>query len=203
MLSHRLKMDEDILLIEAESELMDIDVEDLCENKCSNYVYVDVQGFRSSRNRFICKEFCLVDGEFIYHKFIKSPYSFNKLPEYYRRQANWLMKRYHGIKYEYGDTNIIEVKHDMFAEIANKTILVKGIQKISWLKYMFRDCGEIQCLNIEDLENFDLSLIKKDPYDVCHYHNEIFGWGNGPCAMTNALIIQDLSNKNSHILNSI
>lgn len=127
-------MDEDILLIEAGMELMDIDIEDLCENKCNNYVYVDVQGFRTSRNRFICKEFCLVDGDFIYHTFVKSPYSFNKMPEYYRRQANWLMNRYHGIKYSYGDTYIIEMKQKMFAKVRNKTILVKGIQKISWLK---------------------------------------------------------------------
>lgn len=181
---------------DVESDFMDIDIDDLLENKCENYVYIDIQGFRTSRNRFICKEFCLVDGDSMFHTFVKSPYSFNKMPAYYRRQANWLINRFHGIKYEHGDTHIIELKQTMFTKIHDKTILVKGIEKIAWLQYIFRDCGKINCVNIEDMD-VDLSLDKNKLFDVCEYHNRIFGGGNGPCAMTNALILQHLYDKNS------
>lgn len=191
----------DVLDVDSGVEMMDIDIDYLSENVCSNYVYVDVQGFRTTRNRFICKEFCLVDGYFMFHTFVKSPYSFDKMSAFYQRQAKYLINHIHGIKYDYGETNIIELKQKMYAKVQNKTILVRGNQKIAWLKYIFRDCGEINCLNIYDL-NFDLSLKKNYPYDVCEYHNRIFDSSNGPCAMSNALMLQDLTNKNSNVLNN-
>lgn len=182
-----------------ELRFMDVDVDELIENKYyNNFVYVDVQGFRTFHNRFMCKEFCLVDGDFIYHALVKSPYSFNKMPAYYQRQANWLINQYHRIKYDCGDVHINELKEATFSRIENKTILVKGVQKISWLKHMFRDCGNIECVNVEDLDEFDLTDRRTEPYDVCEYHNKIFGWTQGPCAMTTALMLQDLTLKNSN-----
>lgn len=193
--------DEDILNIPTydseSSEWMDIDIEDLCVNQNEQYVYIDVQGFKMSRNRFMCKEFCLVDGEFKYHSFYKSPFSMNKLSKFYQRQANWLTKHYHRIMYNYGDANIIELKQNLISKVQNRIVLVKGVGKTEWLKYIFRDCVEIQCYNIEDL-NFDLNVMKKN-YNVCQYHRQYFS-ENGPCAMTNAFMIQDLCNKHSKSL---
>lgn len=191
-------MEDIIEMRDFESDMMDIDVDDLVENKYKDHVFIDIQGFRTKGNRFICKEFCLIDGEFIFHTFVKSPYNFNKMPDYYRRQARWLMNRFHGIKYEHGDTNIVELKQKMFAKIHNKTILVKGIEKIAWLQYIFRDCGKITIQNIENL-NFNLNLTENDIFDVCEYHERIFGWANGPCALTNARMIQYLFNKNLNV----
>lgn len=195
--------DEDILNIptyQSESEeWMDIDIEDLCVNQNKKYVYIDVQGFKLSRNRFMCKEFCLVDGDFVYHSFIKSPFCMNKLSKFYQKLANWSINHYHRIKYDYGDKNIIELKQNLIPKVQNKIVLVNGAEKSKWLEYIFRDCVELQCFNIEDL-NFDLRKMKKN-YNVCHYHRQYFS-GNGPCAMTNAFMIQDLCNKHSKSLDN-
>lgn len=181
------------------NEFMEIDFDDLEVNQNKKYIYIDVQGFKMSRNRFMCKEFCLVDGEYIYHSFIKSPFNIDKLAKSYQRQANWSIDHGHRIKYNYGNTHIIELKEILISKvkIQNKIILVKGVKKTEWLRYMFRDCVEFQCYNIEDL-NFDLTKMKKY-YDVCHYHRQYFS-ENGPCALTNAFMLQDLCNKHSKSL---
>lgn len=177
-------------------EFMDVDVDELIQKNYKNCVYMDIQGFRTSRHQFMCKAICLVDGDSIFHRLVKSPYSFNRMSKYYQRQANWLINRYHGLKYDCGDFHIIEVKDLIFPKIRDKIVLVKGAEKVSWLKHIFRDRGEIECVNVEDLDDFDLSLRKTEPYDVCEYHRKISGWTEGPCAMSTALMLRDLTLNN-------
>lgn len=192
-----LEMDEK-MDVDSDVDMMDIDTDYLSENICNNYVYVDLQGFRGRHNRFICKEFSLLSDDFIYHALIKSPYNFNKLPAYYQRQAKWLTNHYHGIKYDCGDKHIIEVKQTIFPKIQGKTILVKGAEKILWLKYIFRDCGDIDCVNAEDLDDFDFPRKRTESYDVCEYHSKIVSRMEGPCAMSTVLMLQDVTFKNTN-----
>lgn len=180
-----------------EIEFMDVDIPDLIPKKREQTVYVDVQGFKTSRNRFMCKEFCLVDGDFIYHTLVKSPYNFHRMPIYYQKQAMWLTNHHHGIKYGAGDIHIQELIKEIYPRMQNKVILVKGIEKISWLQYIFRDYGETMCVkNIEELDVFDILPRSSRPYEMCSYHSAIFTWSGGPCAKSNALMLQDLSVKN-------
>lgn len=158
-----------------------------------NLIFVDMQGFKTFHNRFMCKEFSLVDGEKMFHAFVKSPYSFNKLPSHYRRHATWLTNHYHRIPYDCGDTHIVELKQKLFPMLQNKTIIVKGAEKVQWLEYMFRDCGSIVCINIEDLD-FDMTLGESDV--ICDFHNQIFGWADGPCAMTTTSKLKAIVDKN-------
>lgn len=184
------------------NDLTSVNIDDSMTNPYSDFVYVDVQGFRTYRNRFICKEFCLVDGDYIFHTFVKSPYSFNKMPQYYQRQANWLINRHHGIKYDYGDMDAMNLKQQIFPKLKDKTIIVNdSCHKIHWLKYMFRHFGEINVIDINTL-NFDRNLRSSDPYAICDYHNKIFGWKEGPCAMSTALMLQDLACKNVDVATS-
>lgn len=167
------------------------------ENKCDKFVFVDVQGFLTFKNRFMCKEFCLVDDDYIFHTFVKSPYSFNKMSSRYQREANWLTHHFHGIKYDCGDINIFELKEKIFPKIRGKTILVKGLQKVSWLKEIFHKCGGIDCMNIEDTP-CDLNLRSRTWHESCDYHTKIFGiWDKGPCAKSTALMIQDVALNNA------
>lgn len=50
--------------------------------------------------------------------------------------------------------------------------MVKGMEKVKWIKHMFRINGEIECINIEDLE-FDMRLKQTVPYEICEYHKSI------------------------------
>lgn len=176
-------------------EFMDVDVIEFSTKISQNFVYVDIQGFKTSRNRFMCKEFCLVEDDFVYHALVKSPYSISKLPKHYRRQADWLTGYYHGIKYGLGDVHMNDLKKDVFPRLLNKKILVKGLEKISWLKQIFHDYGEIEVMNVEDIDGFDLSKRNSEPYKVCDYHDKVFKLRNGPCAKSTALMLQDVTMK--------
>lgn len=191
-----MEVDHDIL------ELMETDVEeDVITNQCNDFVFVDVQGFKTYRNRFICKEFCLVDGEYKFHAMVKSPYSFHKMPYSYQRQAHWLIEHHHGIKYEDGEVAAMDLKTEIFPKLENKTILVKGNEKVEWLKNMFQHFGEIKCMNVEKF-GFDLTVVQRDhPYEMCDYHRKIPKWKQHTCAMSTALFIQDLANKNNFSTN--
>lgn len=182
-----------------DSGFEDMEIDDLSEKQYNNLVFVDVQGFKGPHKQFLCKEFCLIDDNFIYHTFVKSEFNFNELPPYYQRQTKWLTNRYHGIKFETGDTSMDDLKKHIFPRLQNKLILVKGLQKVSWLEKMFDDFGTIECVNVEDLEEFDLNLRNSRPYEVCDYHNKIFRWTVGPCAKSTALMLQDVAIKSSMI----
>lgn len=194
-------MESDVNMNDVEfMETDEIDNVSLLENKCDKFVYIDVQGFITFKNRFMCKEFCLVDGDYIFHTFVKSPYSFKKMPSHYQRKANWLTHRFHGIQYECGDINILELREKIFPEIQGKTILVKGLQKVRWLEDIFHKCGEIDCKNIEDTP-CDLNLRSTEWYEICDYHKEIYGiWNKASCAKSTALMLQDVANNNANTL---
>lgn len=179
-------------------DFVDTDVKELTQNKYKNYVFVDIQGFKISRYHLMCKEFCLVDGDFIYHKLVKSYYKIDKMAGYYRRQANWLTNNFHKIRYDCGDIHINELKKIVYPQIQNKTILVKGAQKICWLERIFGDCGPIQCENVEELDDFDLTLKNSEPYNLCDYHEQVHGIFGGPCALATALMLKDLFTKNTN-----
>lgn len=73
----------------------------------NDYVFVDVQGFKGNHNRFICKEFCLIDGVDVFHELIRSPFPLNRLSAHLRTQANWLTRNFHGLNFEDGDLHVI------------------------------------------------------------------------------------------------
>lgn len=180
-----IEVDHDIL------ELMKIDVEDLITNPCNDFV----QGFKTYENLFICKEFCLVNGEYKFYAIVKSPYSFYKMPYNYQRQAHWLVKHHYSIKYEDGDVIAMELETKIFPKLQNKTILVKGNKKVEWLKTIFRRFGEIKCINIKKI-GFDLNVEQSEPFEICINHKKNSKWKQCTCAMSTALSLQDLAYKN-------
>lgn len=160
------------------------------------YVFVDLQGFKKSKNSLICKEFCLLDDNgYVFHAFVKPTIEFNQLPVDYKRQATWLMNNHHKIDYDFGDMDSIDLCDQIYPKMKGKIVLVKGQEKVKWLKDMLYNYGEIECYDIYSLD-FDILLKQANQYDTCDYHNDVFEGGNGPCAMSNALFVQDLAHKN-------
>lgn len=157
----------------SEFEIVNFNEEE--ETPCQdNLGFVDVQGFKTYRERFICKEFCLVtmnddDDDNCYHAIIKSPYAFEKVPSFYKRQAKWLTKHFHGLSYDCGNVHVISVIQDVYAKLMNKVVIVKGVEKVKWVKHMFRNCGEIECLNFDDLY-LDNNIEKIQTKNICDYH---------------------------------
>lgn len=159
-----------------------------------NYIFVDIQGFKTYRNRSICKEICVIDNEYTFHTLVKSPYIINKMPSHYQRQAFWLTNFYHGLKYESGDMSIIEVKEKLYKRLGDRKIAIKGSEKIKWLQFMFRDCCEIDCINFDDLD-YDPILRNYVPQKICNYHIDV-NLRQPKCAFANTLLMQAISSEN-------
>lgn len=177
---------------DVEPELMAIDEKE----ESSDLVFVDIQGFRDSKGRFICKEFCLVSGDDVHHAIIKSPFRFAKLPGYYKNQAFYNTRYVHGLTWECGDVHLIDFLQIVYMKIMGKIVVVKGDQKVRWLKYLFRNCGEIECANMEDW-GYCKSIHKSiQVHENCDYHFNITSqnW-KLRCAKENALQLQEIVTK--------
>lgn len=177
----------------SEMELSDLSFDNIIPKH--NFIFVDMQGFFGRHNKFICKEFCIMDENFKFHALIKSPYSLNKLPELKQRCAKWLSKNFHGLSYDSGDIHIIDVIQEIYPKFNNKIAVVRGAQKIEWLKHMFRTCGEITCINIQD-QGFEMDLHSKQAEKPCHFHRETGKNGHFHCASKNAEQMKEIVNNN-------
>lgn len=120
----------------------------MCEVE-SECVFVDLQGFRGINNQFIIKEFSLLDIDYEFYNIVKSPYSMEKLPPHLQNQAKWLTRYYHGISFNSGELFLNEVIREVLPHIQNKVIIVKGEEKVSWVKSIFR-----RSYAVENVENF-------------------------------------------------
>lgn len=173
---------------------------------CNKMVFVDLRGFRSGYGRFICKEFCLIDNStHIYHQFVKSQFPVNKLKYFYQLKVQWEEKYGHRIPYEYGNINIIELLTDTYDRFSSKTVLVSNAFDKRDLKYVFRNCSEINCITLDDL-NFDETTISSelDLLPLCTFHNSVFGWKKkARCEKNTALELRYIytqSEKNKKII---
>lgn len=107
-------------------EMMDFDEQ---EEISRNFVFIDVQGFKTYRERFICKEICVVSDDDFYHAIVQSPYPFEKLSSNHKQQAKWLTEHFHGISYDCGNVHMISVIQDVYPKLMKKTVVVKGSEK--------------------------------------------------------------------------
>lgn len=177
--------------MEKELELLNIGVDLVDEKipKCKDYVFVDLQGFRGRNNQFICKEFCLVDGTETVHELISSPFPLDRLPLPLQCRADWLTYNHHGLSFDRGHLPFDELKANVFPKIQNKTVYVRGSEKVKWMEYMFRHCGTLKVINIADLGYTVRFTYPKEP---CGYH--MLHSVNIPdyaCARSNAKTLQE------------
>lgn len=145
--------------------------------KSEKYVYIDLQGFLTIKGKFIVKEICLLDiDDNMFHEIIKSPNIFEKMPHFYRKQAVWLKNFFHGLSFEDGDISLSQMVDLIYPKLEGKTVIVKGVQKIQWLKRIFKMRGDINCLNIEDLvdnETMKQSIDQVDDSESCTNHKHL------------------------------
>lgn len=185
--SNLMEVDEENVDVCGITEMMDVDEEE----EQTNLVFVDIQGFRSQKPTFITKEFCLVSGDDVYHAIIKSPHRFGKLLGHFKNQANYNTRYIHGLTWECGDVHLIDFLQTAYMKTLGKLIVVKGDQKVKWLKYLFRNCGEIDCVNMEDWGYCKSVHVNKKMHEICDYHNSNYS-SKWRCAKENALKLQEI-----------
>ena len=157
------------------------------ENK--DWIFVDIQGYKVNRNRFMCKEICLIDGIGTFYSIIKSWYPFKKLLFWYKRQIEWITKHFHGLIYECGSLRINEMRKIVYSRLLDKIVIVKGAEKVEWMKYLFRNYGEIDCRNIKYFD-YAMSGFRNTTYDLC---GVMYDWSKCHCSLSNAKKLQEIA----------
>lgn len=149
-----------------------------------HYLFVDLQGFKSAENEFIVKEFAYSTLEYTQVFLIKPPFPFSKLTESEKRQTRWIEKHL-GILWHEGYIDYREFKRLIVNHIKDKTIFVKGLEKIEWVKNLCSDCTIID-LAEKGVPNL-LELYRKycvlDCTYNCEYHKK-------KCALKNVVCIK-------------
>lgn len=141
-----------------------------------DFVFVDLQGFKNQFNDFIVKEIYILSKNFKFHEIIKSPHSYEILSTSEKIQVNWLRDNYHGLSWNDGYITVSELQNTIIPILRGKIILVKGLEKVSWLKSICRG-AEMRIIN---LENTGCNLQLHKAFDemegnekVCSRHKKI------------------------------
>ena len=125
---------------------------------------LDVQGFKTNKNKLIVKEFAAYNGINVCHNVFKPPFPFDCLPEEYQKQAHWLMLHHHAVDWNAGYTH-----HFLFPQIIkhitrNATeVYVKGKEKADFIR---------QHVDVPVLELPETPALKKQLGSCFHHLNE-------------------------------
>lgn len=160
--------------------------------------FVDIVGF-INQNHFICKEFSLIDGDFVYHVIIKPPYSLDKLPRDEREMTLWEVEHLHGLEFQSGDVYLKKVLETVYPRISAKKIIVENSFKASALKQMFHNCGYLDFIPIERL-GFDIDLQTRDTYPICKRHNGIVSPMACECAFATSHRLKEITINNLELI---
>lgn len=121
----------------------------------SNTIILDIQGFKDLYNNFIVKELAFATRDYTQLFLIKPPYLFKYLTTDEKRQVKWLEKN-RGIHWNEGYIDYREFHRIIVPYLENKNILVKGLEKVKWIKNICENCkvsdlGEDQCPSMFEL----------------------------------------------------
>lgn len=149
----------------------------------SDWFFVDLQGFKTINNEFIVKEFAFSTEECTQLFLIKPPYTFSTLTECEKRQVRWV-ERCKKIFWSEGFVDFLEFKRLAVRYLTDKTIFVKGMEKIKWVKDLCNNCTVI---NLEEkgspnLKSLHSKYCENNEYN-CTYHKK-------DCALKNVMCIK-------------
>lgn len=150
--------------------------------------FVDVQGFKTTSNTFIVKEFCLLHKDFAFHSIVRSPCMRSELLKIYRRQADWLSYTYHGLEFDSGTMLLTDLVQHTLEHVNGTSLVVKGVEKVEWLKEIYRDRCKVDCFNIEDYDpTFKFNAKTRFEINaICEYHKKLQPYSKSHCALSNA-----------------
>lgn len=133
---------------------------------------VDIQGFKRENNQFIVKEFACYDGKRFGHYVFKSPFPFEMLPPDLQRQATWLMKNHHRLRWNDGFTPLHKFGSILeYYTRAADMVYIKGHEKFMFIK---KFCSVPLC-ELDEQPSLKMTSPK------CFYHNNNIG----VCALSN------------------
>lgn len=154
-------------------------------------VFIDVQGFKTTDNAFILKEFCLLHGNFEFHDIVKSPCMRKDLSNIYKRQADWLTFTYHGLKFDSGNITLNELIELTSEHVNGRTLVVKGYEKAEWMRKIYGNY-DVECVNADEFRSFIFTTTTKYEIDsICPHHKRLHGFNKCNCALSRARQLKD------------
>lgn len=164
----------------------------------NDIVFIDMQGFKTYRNKFIVKEFCLIHGNFYFHEIIKSPIDYHHWGDVYKCMSRWATLNHHGLDFQSGDMTVYKLIQSTLNHVKDKTIVVKGAEKKEWVKNLYENFHQVRCENIEDWSGFDFSYkTNQDISKICHFHGAVLGGCH--CALSQAQELRTFFNKDVYL----
>lgn len=151
----------------------------------SDTIIADVQGFKDMKNNFIIKELSIATRNHTQTFIVKPPYTYKNLTDEEKKQVRWLEKN-RGLKWSEGFIDYREFKRIVVPYLSGKRILVKGLEKILWIRELCQDCeiielGEKGCPNF--LKLYNDYRVEDNKILNCEYHRKM-------CALKNVLCIK-------------
>lgn len=135
-----------------------------------NFAIIDLQGFKRAHSIFVPKEICVYTANEYSHFVIKSPHPFSCLKVEEKRQAAWLSRNYHGLRWDEGHLELDDTARKIAALLANKIIIVKGAEKIRWVHEITNNFN-LHCINIESY-GCELKFNTKTSDEPCYVHKQ-------------------------------
>lgn len=147
-------------------------------------ILLDVQGFKDLNNNFVVKELALATRDYTQTFLVKPPYLFRYLTSNEQKQVKWL-ERNRGIYWNEGYIDYKEFHRLIVPYLQNKTIIVKGLEKVQWVKDL---CVNCKVLELSEKQCPNLSFLHKKYCNVdsnlnCNNHLK-------QCALKNVLCIK-------------
>lgn len=119
---------------------------------------VDFQAFVGDTGKYVLKELAIIAVEkpALTHLFVMPPFSYYKLSPKRRREAEWLVRNYHGIPWEEGYVTVRQAITFLKKITRNANVLlVKGREKAEFLRKVtgkpVQDLFELGCPRASDL----------------------------------------------------
>lgn len=160
------------------------------EQKNDNFVFIDMQGFKTYGNKFIVKEFCLMQAKqnVIVHDIVKSPFDYHCLGGLYRSLAHYNTTKHHGLYFDIGNITKHKLIQSTLKHVDGKTIIVKGVEKVQWVRQLYENYHcDVHCENIEDWIRFNFRFkTSKEIAEICSFHKPIAGDVCCHCALSQA-----------------
>lgn len=162
------------------------------ESNKKKYAFADVQGFKTDFNVFVVKELCLISDDFEFHEIVKSPCLYGELDLCYRRRADYVTDKHHGLKFDAGNITHGELIERTLEHVTGKIVLVKGAEKVWWLNQIYGDYCDLKCVNIENEDCFVRSLTNiGEILGICPHHLHFKRYYDCRCALSIARSLRD------------
>lgn len=149
---------------------------------------VDIQGF-TSNGEFIPKEIAILSksGNKLQHYILEPPVSWNDLSKACKKEANWLLRHYHGLYWDSGCGKFKEtlaLVTDILSPASK--IYVKGLRK---KKYLENQINLPTSVEVIDLIQYPSLKTANFTHFTCFEHSSPY-----MCALRNVFVIQNWLN---------